>query len=157
MNSTGKYIRIERIFYEEPYLLNLIFKASNGYQTGELEIYVHPEDLSELAGNINNFPQSLKHEYPWVFGSENKADNFAYYFKLLFCPIDAGGNCNLVVSMNNNESDLRELEVSHFTIKCSTEELNMLSILLLKFSGASKQGLQSCTVLEWSGSDGSVY
>ena len=156
MNNPQKFIRIERIPYEEPHHLNLIVSVSNGTQTGQVEIYLCPDDLSVLAENIKGFPSSIGHEYLWELGSDKPSDNFAFYFKLYFYNVDAAGNCRIVCSMNNNEEWIGESEISHFSLDCRLEELNVLSNLLLKLSGASKQALKSCTHLEWTGSEGSV-
>lgn len=51
-----RFIQIVRVPYEEPYHVNLIVKASNGIQAGELEIYDNSESLIKCADALEKFP-----------------------------------------------------------------------------------------------------
>jgi len=58
----GNLIEIERIPYEEPYIVNLIVKAANNTQCGQLEIYDNAETLTQIAISLEKFPSNISDE-----------------------------------------------------------------------------------------------
>ena len=70
-----------RIPYEEPYQINLLIKASNGHQGGELEFYDNAESLVLCANALEAFPKNNAYDVLWQIGSENPPDRVAYYFR----------------------------------------------------------------------------
>jgi len=81
--TAEKSIIVTRLPYEEPYEVNLVFNASNGLTSGQVEIYDIAERLKELADILEDFPFNSKKTFLWELGSEKAEDNFAFY---LSCP-----------------------------------------------------------------------
>lgn len=144
-----RYLKIIRIPYEEPYHINLIFKASNGLSSGQLEIYDHADRLSELADILEEFPFQHTKDFLWELGSENPIDNFACYFKCKFSLIERSSHCLISIRMNNNQSG-NERIISEFHIPCLPAELNTLGQLFREFSKLEKESLI------WNGTSGKV-
>ncbi|SEL08440.1 hypothetical protein SAMN04487910_1664 [Aquimarina amphilecti] len=140
-----KTIHIIRQPYEEPYHINLIFRASNGQSTGELEIYDNAEQLKELADALEGFPFNGTKTFLWELGSEKPKDNFAFYFKCEFSLLKHSSDCIVRIRLNNNKNSLSE-----FNIQCYTTELNKLGQLFREFSKLKKK------TLTWYGFDGEV-
>ena len=144
-----KQIKIVRRPYEEPYHINLIFKASNGDSTGKLEIYDNADRLKELADALKDFPFNGTKRLLWELGSEKPEDRFAFYFKCEFSLIEFSSECLIRIRLNNNENGI-EKSISEFNILCYPAELNKLGQLFREFSKLEKETLM------WNGLDGIV-
>ncbi|WP_298537986.1 hypothetical protein [uncultured Algibacter sp.] len=144
-----KSIKIIRNPYEEPYHINLIFKASNGENSGQLEIYDNADQLKKLADILEDFPFNSKRTFLWELGSENPKENFAFYFKCKFSLIEHSSECVIEIRLNNNQGGI-EKSISEFNIKCYPAELNKLGQLLREFSKLEKE------TLTWNGLEGIV-
>lgn len=142
-------IEIIRNPYEEPYHINLIFKASNGESSGKLEIYDNADRLKKLADVLEDFPFKEPKKYLWELGSEKPEDRFAFYFKCEFLLIKHTSECLVRIRLNNNESGI-EKSISEFNIQCKPAELNKLGQLFREFSKLEKQ------TLIWNGLNGKV-
>ncbi|MBQ4804548.1 hypothetical protein J8L88_16930 [Aquimarina sp. MMG015] len=144
-----KLIKIVRNSYEEPYHINLIFNASNGETSGQLEIYDHAEKLKILADALEDFPFNSKNAFLWELGSENPKDNFAFYFKCEFSLIKHSSECFIRIRLNNNRNGI-EKSISEFSIRCYPTELNKLGKLFREFSKLEKH------TLIWNGLEGKI-
>jgi hypothetical protein len=144
-----KFIKITRNPYEEPYHINLIFKASNGESSGQLEIYDNADKLEKLADVLEDFPFKETKTFLWELGSEKAKDNFAFYFKCEFSLIKHSSECVVGIRLNNNENGV-EKSISEFYINCYPAELNKLGQLFREFSKLEKE------TLIWNGLDGKV-
>ncbi|MDX6748115.1 hypothetical protein SHK09_15060 [Polaribacter sp. PL03] len=144
-----KFIKIIRNPYEEPYHINLIFKASNGESCGQLEIYDNAEKLEKLADVLESFPFKETKTFLWELGSEKVKDNFAFYFKCEFSLIKHSSECVVGIRLNNNENGI-EKSISEFYINCYPAELNKLGELFREFSKLEKE------TLTWNGLNGKV-
>lgn len=144
-----KLIEIIRTPYEEPYHINLIFKATNGESAGQLEIYDNADGLKKLADILEDFPFKDEKEYLWELGSEKSEDRFAFYFKCEFSLIKHTSDCLVGIRLNNNEEGI-EKSISEFNIQCKPAELNKLGQLFREFSKLEKE------TLTWYGLDGKV-
>ena len=144
-----KSIEIIRNPYEEPYHINLIFKASNGVSSGQLEIYDNADRLKQLAETLEDFPFKSKKSFLWELGNEEPDGNFAFYFKCEFSLIEGSSECLIRIRLNNNEDGF-EKSISEFHIKCYPAELNKLGQLFREFSKLEKEKLF------WNGNDGTV-
>ena len=145
----AKSIKITRNPYEEPYHINLIFKASNGEISGQLEIYDKADILKKMADILEDFPFNNITTFMWELGSEKPKDNFAFYFKCEFSLIKHTSECVIGIRLNNN-NDRIEKSISEFHIKCYPAELNKLGQLFREFSKLEKE------TLIWNGLDGTV-
>jgi hypothetical protein len=144
-----KSIKIIRKPYEEPYHINLIFKATNGESVGQLEFYDNADRLKKLAGILEDFPFKNEKKYLWELGSEKPEDRFAFYFKCEFSLIKHTSECLIGIRLNNNEDGLKK-SISEFNIQCKPAELNKLGQLFREFSKLEKE------TLIWNGLDGEV-
>ncbi len=144
-----KSIKITRNPYEEPNHINLIFRASNGASSGQLEIYDIADRLKELADILENFPFKSTKTFLWELGSEKTEDNFAFYFKCEFSLIKHSSICVIRIRLNNNRDEI-EKSISEFSIQCYPAELNLLGQLFREFSKFEKE------TLTWSGLKGKV-
>jgi hypothetical protein len=144
-----KLIKIIRNPYEEPYHINLIFKASNGESTGQLEIYDNADSLKELADVLEDFPFKKTKNFLWELGSEKPEDRFRFYFKCEFSIIKHSSECVVRIRLNNNEDGI-EKSISEFNIQCYPAELNKLGQLFREFSKLKKK------TLIWNGLVGKV-
>ena len=144
-----KLIKITRKPYEEPYHLHLIFKASNGESSGQLEFYDNANHLKELADILEDFPFKSTKLYLWELGSENPKVRFAFYFKCEFSVIKHSSECVIGIRLNNNNDGI-DKSISEFNIKCYPAELNKLGQLFREFSKLEKE------TLNWNGNDGYV-
>ncbi|MDY7395630.1 hypothetical protein UMM65_10285 [Aureibaculum sp. 2210JD6-5] len=140
-----KIIHIVRQPYEEPYHINLIFEASNGQNTGQLEIYDNADQLKKIAEALEDFPLNGTKHFVWELGSEKQKENFAFYFKCEFSLLNHSNDCVIGIRLNNNKNSL-----SKFNIHCSPSELNKLGQLFREFSKLEKK------TLTWYGFDGEV-
>lgn len=144
-----KSIKIIRNPYEEPYHINLIFKASNGENSGQLEIYDNADQLKKLADILEDFPFKSTKTFLWELGSEKPKDNFAFYFKCEFSLINNSSECVIGIRLNNNDDGI-EKSISEFYIQCYPAELNKLGQLFREFSKLEKE------TLTWNGLEGKV-
>ena len=144
-----KLIKIIRKPYEEPYHLNLIFKASNGESSGQLEFYDNANQLKELADILEDFPFKSTKAFLWELGSEKPKDRFAFHFKCEFSLIKQSSECVIGIRLNNNKAGI-DKSSSEFSIKCYPAELNKLGNLFREFSKLEKE------TLTWDGIDGYV-
>ncbi|WP_051122401.1 hypothetical protein [Leptospira wolbachii] len=143
-------ITIIRYPYEEPYLLNLLIKATNGIFTGELEIYDSTDSLKNCANCLMNFPKCATDEFIWELGSEDKINRFVFFFKFRVYITDSTGTCAINVRFNNNQKP-PDLAISEFSIKTDAAGINNLGKLFLTFSELKKE------TLIWDGRDGDLY
>lgn len=144
-----KLIKIIRQPYEEPYHINLIFRASNGECSGQLEIYDKASRLKELADILEDFPIKSTKKFIWELGSEKPEDKFAFYFKCEFSLVQLSSECAIGIRLNNNCEGI-EKELSEFHIECTPAELNNLGKLFREFSKLEKE------TLTWNGIGGQV-
>jgi hypothetical protein len=127
----SQFIEVVRRPYEEPYHLNLWVTASNGSQSGALEIYSNATDLGEYAMALraisNQAPEAL-----WELGSERPEDNLAFYFRLRAHMVAKTGQCALEIRFNNNRP-APERQISEFSIQALPADLDRLAALLELF------------------------
>jgi hypothetical protein len=144
------FIRVIRYAYEEPYHLNLVMLASNGYVLGRCELYVTPEDLVSWADEMESFPKHIDSVLLWEIGSERPEDRFAYYFRMRVFTTDRSGHSAVQLRFNNNEP-LPEREVMEFCIKADAAQINRLGQLCREFARLKHE------VLEWSPACGQLF
>jgi hypothetical protein len=144
------YLTIERFPYEEPYHVNLLLRASNGSQTGELEIYSSPDQLMDIGRQLTEFPQSVGHVVLWEIGSERQEDRFAYYMRFRAFVLDSVGHTALHLRFCNN-LDLPAKAISEFCITAEAGALNRLGHLFCEFSSLSHE------YLVWSLAESSLF
>ena len=130
--------------YEEPYHINLIVKASNGLQAGNIEIYDNAEKLKVIANSLESFPKHNTDTYLWELGSERPEDKFVFFFRLRVFLINLTGSCAIQLRFNNNE-DYPDLAITDFCIKAEPAGINRLGKLFHEFSKLDKR------VLFWDG------
>ncbi|MCP3960045.1 MAG: hypothetical protein GY719_19545 [bacterium] len=143
------YLRIAREPYEEPYHVNLIVAASNGRQSGELEIYANAEDLKRAANGLAGFPQPDVNVFLWELGSEQPADRFAFYFRFKVYQISPRGRCAVELRFNNNQAS-PDQEITEFCLLVDPGGLDRLANLLWEFAQLKHR------VLEWTIHDGEL-
>jgi hypothetical protein len=51
--------------------LEILFRCSNGYFSGQAEIYLSPGELSEMAGAVSRFPSHAKDSRDFELGTFN--------------------------------------------------------------------------------------
>ncbi len=126
-------IQITRFPYEEPYLLSLVFSATNGVFDGRLEYYCNASDLTDIGKALRPFPTKVPDEYSYEIGSTKPEDKFAYHFALHAYTTDMSGHCALQVVIDNNR-DIPDEGACRFSIQTEPSALNRLGELLLEFA-----------------------
>ena len=127
------HIKIERIPYEEPYHIQLLWDVSNGSVSSRFEYYANADSLKELAENLEVFPRHKDHVFLYEVGSESPEDRFAYYFRFRVSTTDAKGSSAIQVRFSNNR-DLPYREIVEFCIQTEPAAINRLGKLFQKFS-----------------------
>ena len=142
-------IEIERIPYEEPYHLELMFKASTEEHAGQLRIYTKTESLKECAQNLIVFPRHSSDSVLWELGSERPEDRFGFYFRFRAILQKSNGESFIQIRLNNNEA-APGTAISEFYMSTKVESIQILGGLIREFSE-----LES-SKLFWNGVDGHV-
>ncbi len=127
------HIKIERIPYEEPYHIQLLWDVSNGSVSSRFEYYDNADSLKEFAENLEQFPRHRDHVFLYEIGSEKPEDRFAYYFRFRVYTTNARGSSAIQVRFSNNR-DLPYREIVEFCIQTEPAAINRLGKLLRKFS-----------------------
>jgi hypothetical protein len=127
------YLRIERIPYEEPYHIQLIWNVSNGNIYSNFEYYANADSLKEIGSALELFPRHSSDVFVYEIGSEKPEDRFAYYFRLRAFTVNSGGGTAIQIRFCNN-SDLQNREISDFCIQAEPASINRLGKLFLEFS-----------------------
>lgn len=144
------YIIIRRYPYEEPDNIELRFYASNGSFSGEVDIYITPEEIIEIGSALRQFPSSINDEYLYTYGSEELANNFNRYFLLRAYTTNASGHCALQMCINSNRLTPEE-GVCKFSIPAEAAAINRLGELLEHF------GALEHLEIHWSPDEGALH
>jgi hypothetical protein len=139
MNMTY-YIKLERIPYEEPYHLQLLWDVSNGHISTCFEYYDNAKSLIEIAERLEEFPRHSSDVFLYEIGSERSEDRFAYYFRFRVFTTDLRGNSAIQIRFCNN-SELPYREISEFCIQAEPANINRLGNLFREFSTLEKNFL----------------
>ena len=140
------FIKIERIPYEEPYHLQLVWNVSNGNTSSCFEYYDKAESLLKIAEALEQFPRHNSDVFLFEIGSEKPEDNFAYYFRFRVFTTDSRGTSAIQIRFcNNNELPYRE--IADFCIQAEPASINRLGKLFKEFGKLKKD------YLAWSESD----
>ena len=148
MNPQSTYLKITRIPYEEPSHVKLIVSASNGEQSGSLEIYDGAASLLDTATALTDFPFNQQ-SYTWELGSEDPKVRFGFYFLFEVKLIDPQGHAFIHFRMNNNE-DLPDKAMAEFSIRTEIAGINRLGNLFQAFARLDSEQLT------WDGSNGEI-
>lgn len=106
----SSFIQITRHLYEEPYHLNLVIIASNGFSSGSLEFYLNSDNLAELGRGLskvldhNKARASFYKKSVFEKGSERPEDNHSWYFRLRAFAVYRGQTAAIQLRMNNNQN-----------------------------------------------------
>lgn len=110
-NAVQNGIRLEVIWFDEVEdLIEVLFRCSNGYFSGQAEIYASCEGLSVLAKAISGFPSQRSDSRDFELGTFNPdhADGGA---RLHFYCRDSAGHAVVEVKLRGNACDgLGEME-----------------------------------------------
>ena len=128
----GNYLRIERIPYEEPYHVQLVWSVSNGNISSCFEYYDNAESLKEMAERLEVFPRHSSDVFLYEIGSEKPEDRFAYYFRFRVFTTDSPGNSAIQIRFCNN-NDLPYREIIEFCIQTEPAAINRLGKLFRKY------------------------
>ncbi len=143
------HIKIERIPYEEPYHLQLVWDVSNGKVSSRFEYYDNAESLIKMAENLEQFPRNSSDVFLYEIGSEKPEDRFAYYFRFRVFTTDRRGSSAIQIRFCNN-NDLPYREIAEFCIQTEPASINRLGKLFREFSKLEKD------FLAWSESENFV-
>lgn len=125
------FIEVVRRPYEEPYHLNLVVTASNGFQAASLQIYANATDLGTYASALCDVANRTS-EALWELGSERSEENFAFYFRLRAHQLSGTGQCAVEIRFNNNRPP-PDREISEFSIQALPSDLDRLAMLFERF------------------------
>lgn len=129
----GNFIRIERIPYEEPYHVQLVWEVSNGDISSRFEYYDNTESLKEIGKGLEHFPRHGGDVFLHEIGSEKPEDRFAYYFRFRAFSTDSRGGSAVQIRFCNN-SELPYRKSFEFCIQAEPAALNRLGKLFLEFA-----------------------
>ncbi len=132
------YIKIERIPYEEPYHVQLVWNVSNGNCNSTFEYFDNADSLRKMAEALEQFPRHGKDVFLFEIGSEKPEDNFAYYFRFRVFTTDLKGQSAIQVRFCNN-ADLPYREISEFCIHAESAAINRLGNLFREFGKLEKE------------------
>ena len=129
----SNYLRIERISYEEPYHVQLVWSVSNGNISSCFEYYDNADSLKEMAKRLEEFPRHSSDVFLYEIGSEKPEDRFAYYFRFRVFTTDSRGSSAIQIRFcNNNELPYRE--IVEFCIQTEPAAINRLGKLFREFA-----------------------
>ena len=134
----GSYLRIERIPYEEPYHVQLVWSVSNGNTSSNFEYYDNADSLKEMADALEAFPRHSSDVFLYEIGSEKPEDRFAYYFRLRVFTTNSRGSSVIQIRFCNN-LDLPNREIVEFCIEAEPAAINRLGKLFREFAKLEKQ------------------
>ena len=126
-------IEIERVPYEEPYHLNLIFKVTDNKVFDNFEIYCKSEHIVNCAESLMEFPVNSSCGFNWELGSENPKDRFGFYFSFKVFLTDSDSKPHIKIRFNNNE-DFPDKKVLEFQLTSKLENIKELGRLFKEFS-----------------------
>ncbi len=127
------YIKIERIPYEEPHSLQLVWKAANDNVSATFEYYENAESLSAIADHLEQFPRYQDDVFLYEIGSENSEDRWAYYFRFRVFTVDLLGRSAIQIRFSNNR-ELPYREIVEFCIHAEPASINRLGKLFREFA-----------------------
>ena len=142
----SNYIRIERIPYEEPEHLQLVWSVSNGDVTACFEYYCNADSLIKIAEHLEQFPRHTSDVFLYEIGSEKPEDNFAYYFRFRVFTANLRGGSAIQLRYSNNR-ELPYREIVEFCIQTEPAAINRLGKLFGEFARLRKE------YLAWTDSD----
>ncbi|NRA29975.1 MAG: hypothetical protein HRU11_06900 [Parvularculaceae bacterium] len=145
-HSLNSFIQISRHLYEEPYTLNLVIIASNGYAQGALEFYSNTEILEDLSIAFSTFPDHERARHSYQGGSEYPEDNFGWYLRLMAKALNHKEKCLLKLRLNNNarinvDQFMDDPKLTDFSIRTSADSIKRLGEALIEFSKLRHQRL----------------
>ena len=134
----SSYLRIERIPYEEPYHIQLVWSVSNGNTSSCFEYYDNADSLNEMAESLEAFPRHSSDEFLYEIGSEKPEDRFAYYFRFRVFTTNSRGSSAIQIRFCNN-LDLPNREIVEFCIQTEPAAINRLGKLFHEFAKLKQQ------------------
>ena len=140
------YLRLERIPYEEPYHVELVWDVSNGITSSCFRYYANADFLREIAERLEVFPRHSRDVFLYEIGSEKPEDRFAYYFRLRVFTTDSLGGSAIQIRFCNNE-ELPSRQVVEFCIETDPGAVNRLGELFREFAKLEH------TYMAWSDSE----
>lgn len=129
----SNYLRIERIPYEEPYHVQLVWNVSNGNIKSCFEYYDNADSLNDIGGRLAAFPRHNSDVFLHEIGSERPEDRFAYYFRFRAFTTNSRGNTAIQIRFCNN-CELPYREVIEFCIQAEPAAINRLGKMFLEFA-----------------------
>ena len=143
------YIKIERIPYEEPYHIQLVWDVSNGNISSCFEYYDNAESLIEIAEHLEHFPRHSSDVFLYEIGSEKPEDRFAYYFRFRAFTTNSFGKTAIQIRFCNNR-ELPDKEIVEFCIQTEAAAINRLGKMFREFGKLEKE------YMAWSDTDSFV-
>jgi hypothetical protein len=135
------FIRVRRYPYEEPYITQVVFHASNGLFMGSTDIYCNVVDLADIGSALAVFPTKVPDEYRFEYGSEGPEKRFYRHFILRAFTTDWAGHCAMQFRMNLNDAEPME-GMCCFSIRAETARINRLGALFLRLHECSRGELR---------------
>ena len=121
---------------EEPGVLHIGFKASNGLFSGYAELYCTDDSIIALGKALQSFPAHVHDEQRLEIGTDDFKENFYLYFLLRAHVADAIGHCALQIVIRENPK-VPDISACQFSIPTEAAPLNRLGWRLEEF-GARK-------------------
>jgi hypothetical protein len=146
---TEPFVTIRRMPYEEPYLLNLQVRASNGAFAGEVEIYEDTEQLRELGRALRRFPARVPDEVVKEIGSDDAKASYCH-FRMRAFTIDRTGHCALQFIFDPHQPEPHGGSC-RFSIPADPAAVNRLGDLLVRFADLRHRELRWSPRLDDSG------
>lgn len=142
-----QYIKLSSLEVDDRSEDAVLLEASNGTTSGELELYLKPEELKQLSVDLKEFPKQADDMVVFENGEEK---SLSYYILLRFIVTNASGHCAIHIRMNNGDLP-PNTEISEFYIMAEPSQINRLGNLLEKFS------TKKYRAMEWDVSDGLLF
>ena len=134
----SNFIRIERIPYEEPYHIHLVWQVSNGNVSSIFDYYVNADSLLEIANHLEEFPRHKTDVFLYEIGSEKPEDRFAYYFRFRVFTTNSRGSSAIQIRFSNNRA-LPHREIVEFCLQTEPAAINRLGQLFREFAKLNEE------------------
>ncbi len=115
-------VSFERLWTDDDEMIELVVCASNGRQTGAMEVYLHPDDLRSFGAHLQSFPTDMDHVVSLESGGV--ASEWYGHFLMRAFVLDTS-SCALEVLMDSRGEPLSEARL-HFYVELEAACANRL-------------------------------
>ena len=128
------FIEIERIWTDDDEMLQLDVWVSNDIQVGKQDFYIYPDEFSEFAKKLQEFPKSISDEVKIEYGEDPK---YYCYLTLSALVLDSVGHSAIEFKFDNRLDPPLQAQ-AHFYLQCEPATINEFGKKLISWAGVMK-------------------